>query len=210
MPLFLKNFVLFFLCFAAHVHAGASSPAARCDYLLSILEAAVDEEYIGEPVSQQQHALQCAYLAFTSGADEETILAALFHDIGHLCPNEEAGNMGVYGTMGHEVVGANFLHFHGLSQTVCELVLGHVQAKRYLTGVNPDYYENLSEASKQTLLWQGGPMSPIEIKAFEADLLFSRKIQMRLWDEQAKVVGWKVPDLNFYHPILLDHLMRQE
>ncbi len=42
------------------------------------------EDYIGEPVSLVEHMWQTAELAKKEGCDEEVILAAFFHDIGHL------------------------------------------------------------------------------------------------------------------------------
>ncbi len=39
------------------------------------------------------------------------------------------------------------------------LVEYHVQAKRYLTFSQPDYYARLSEASRRTLAYQGGVMT---------------------------------------------------
>ena len=84
--------------------------------------------------------------------------------------------------------------------------MGHVQAKRYLTFIVPDYYENLSEASKQTLAKQGGPMTEDEAEAFESDPLFQQKILMRYWDEEAKVAGLEVPDLESYRPMIIMHL----
>mgnify|MGYP003449482420 CR=1 FL=1 len=44
-----------------------------------------DEDYIGEPVSQVEHMCQAAQLAEAEGYPEEVVLAAFFHDIGHLC-----------------------------------------------------------------------------------------------------------------------------
>ena len=43
-----------------------------------------DQDYIGEPVSQREHALQAAAHARASGAPEAAVLAALLHDVGHL------------------------------------------------------------------------------------------------------------------------------
>ncbi len=37
------------------------------------------------------------------------------------------------------------------------LIENHVNAKRYLTWKNPAYFAALSEASLQTLTYQGGP-----------------------------------------------------
>jgi len=42
------------------------------------------------------------------------------------------------------------------------------QAKRYLVFKNPSYHDCLSEASKGTLVCQGGPMTKEEAEAFEA------------------------------------------
>ena len=181
---------------------------SNADRLLSILESAELVDYFGEPVSQQAHALQCANLAKQSNADEETILAALFHDIGHLCESDSSVNKSSLGVIDHDVVGAHFLKQYGMSDKVCRLVLGHVQAKRYLTYINPAYFESLSDASKATLALQGGPMTKEEAIAFETDPLFSLKIKIRNWDEQAKVIGLVVPNLASYRPLLLAHLAR--
>ena len=47
------------------------------------------EDYIGEPVSQVEHMSQAAALAQNEGHDDEVVLAAFFHDIGHLCVHDE-------------------------------------------------------------------------------------------------------------------------
>lgn len=41
-----------------------------------------DEQYIGEKVSQLEHALQCAYFAENENFPKNVILGAFFHDIG--------------------------------------------------------------------------------------------------------------------------------
>lgn len=176
----------------------------RCDHLLAFLSQSINQNYIGEEVSQLEHALQAAYFAAISGADEETILAALFHDIGHLCAIEE--KKGAFGVSDHDIVGAEYLKQCGFSDKICQLVLGHVQAKRYLTFICPEYYLSLSEASKVTLGMQGGPMNQEEAILFENDPLFSLKIEMRNWDEKSKVVGLIVPDLNSYRPLIIKYL----
>ncbi|MEO6639264.1 MAG: phosphohydrolase, partial [Ginsengibacter sp.] len=55
------------------------------DEVLSLYKQYGNEDYIGEPVSQIEHMCQCAQLAEKEDYDEEVILAAFFHDIGHLC-----------------------------------------------------------------------------------------------------------------------------
>lgn len=147
-------------------------------------------DYIGEPVSQIEHMSQSAQLAIDGGYDDEVVMAAFFHDIGHLCVQVSQGNnMGGYGVKSHEKIGADFLRSKGFPERVAKLVENHVQAKRYLTCKFPSYYENLSEASKKTLSYQGGVMSSEEAMAFEQDPLFELSIQMRKWDEEAKVMN---------------------
>lgn len=144
-------------------------------------------EYVGEPVSLVEHMSQSAQLALNGGFDDDVVLAAFFHDIGHMCVMENSENaMGVYGVKSHEKVGADFLREKGFPEKVAQLVENHVQAKRYLTFKNPHYYNNLSEASKKTLEFQGGKMSEAEAQAFENNPLFELSILMRQWDEQAK------------------------
>ncbi len=51
--------------------------------VLALLEASADSDYYGESISQLAHALQAAQSARDADADDELILAALLHDIGH-------------------------------------------------------------------------------------------------------------------------------
>src|SRR5262245_25813348 len=41
-------------------------------------------QYSGEPVTQLEHALQCAMLAEQAGASIQLITASLLHDLGHM------------------------------------------------------------------------------------------------------------------------------
>ena len=151
-------------------------------------------DYIGEPVSQIEHMSQTAELAMAEGCDDEVVLAAFFHDIGHLCA-EGADNMGGYGVVSHERLGADYLREAGFSERLARLVEYHVQAKRYLTLREPGYYARLSEASRRTLEYQCGVMSEAEADAFEADPLCALSLRMRRWDELAKKRAVPVMDL---------------
>src|SRR3982750_228510 len=93
-----------------------------------------DADYIGEPVSQLEHMCQCAMLAEDAGYDDEVILAALFHDIGHFCEHfMKVEQMASYGVVDHEGLGAAFLRSLHFSERIALLVQNHVSAKRYLT-----------------------------------------------------------------------------
>jgi phosphonate degradation associated HDIG domain protein len=152
-------------------------------------------DYIGEPVSQIEHMSQAAERAMAEGFDDEVVLAAFFHDIGHICPAGNAGNMGGFGVASHERLGADYLRRAGFSERMARLVEYHVQAKRYLTLKEPGYYERLSEASRRTLEYQGGVMTVEEAEAFERDPLCEVSLRMRQWDEQAKERSVPVLDL---------------
>lgn len=151
-------------------------------------------DYIGEPVSQLEHMSQAAELAMAEGCDDEVVLAAFFHDIGHLCA-EGAQHMGGYGVVSHERLGADYLREAGFSERLARLVEYHVQAKRYLTLREPGYFQRLSEASRRTLGYQGGAMTEAEAQAFDRDPLCALSLRMRQWDELAKEVAVPVVNL---------------
>lgn len=172
-------------------------------------------EYAGEKVSQLEHMHQAAELAKAEGYDDEVILAAFLHDIGHLLPFEKKedrmmGSDGLqYGMVEHEKLGAEWLRGLGVGDRMCRLIASHVNAKRYLTLKDPAYYDQLSMASKQTLEHQGGRMTPEEADSFEADPLFPLYIRMRRWDEAAKVEGKPVTDLPGMKARLLNYMEKR-
>lgn len=168
------------------------------------------ENYIGEPVSQLEHMCQSAELAEKEGYDEEVILGAFFHDIGHLCEHiTDTKQMDGYGVVDHEKMGADFLRSKGFSETIASLVENHVQAKRYLTYRYPEYYDQLSPASKKTLEFQGGVMTAAEAEAFEANPLLALHIQVRRWDDAAKLTAQPLPSLEKYRVMVVHHLEAQ-
>lgn len=170
--------------------------------LIDILSAANVRDYIGEPISQLEHALQAAYFAKRAKASEPEIIAALLHDIGHLVGQEPLHPDVDLGICDHEIVGADYLKTIGAPEIVCDLVKSHVQAKRYLVYKSLSYRSKLSPASVSTLLHQGGPMSHSEATAFEADPIFRLKVALRGFDERAKIVGLEVPSLATYIPMI--------
>lgn len=174
--------------------------------ILELLRSSEKLDYIGEPVSQLTHALQCGFFAERAGARDEEILAALLHDVGHYCGPGTASEMGGYGVRHHETVGADYLKRLGFSEEVAELIKGHVEAKRYLVWKNLSYGARLSEASARTLEYQGGPMTDGEAKSFEKDPYFSAKLRVRHFDEQAKAMDLDVPDIEYYRPLIARHL----
>ena len=183
------------------------------DEILGLYESYGGAEYAGEKVSQLEHMVQAAQLAEAQGFDEEVILAAFLHDVGHISEAAKGDEsmsasrgMDGFGIKDHEELGAEFLRGKGFSKKIVRLVESHVEAKRYLTIQDPAYYAQLSDASKKTLEYQGGPMSEEEAAAFEQYPLFDLIIRMRKWDEEAKIENQPLPDLRHYRQMMLHHL----
>lgn len=165
----------------------------------------------GEKVTQLEHMVQAAQLAEEEGYDEEVILAAFLHDVGHISEKATGDNeMDGYGIKDHEAIGAEFLREKGFSKKLARLVESHVEAKRYLTVREPGYYDQLSDASRRTLEYQGGPMTEEEAAAFEQYPLFELIVKMRKWDEQAKIEHKPLPDLERYRDMMYRHLIAME
>ena len=168
------------------------------------------EEYSGEKVSQLEHMVQAAQLALAQGYDDEVVLAAFLHDIWHIAEKlTDQNGMGVFGIKDHETIGAEFLSERGFSVRLIRLVASHVVAKRYLTLREAGYYDKLSEASKKTLEFQGGPLTDAEADVMEKDPLFREIIQMRRWDEEAKLEFQSLPSLDIFRNLIFLHLVSQ-
>lgn len=70
------------------------------------------------------------------GSDDDTIIAALLHDVGQFLPLDAAEDvqMGMgdhsVGRVGHEMIGEEYLKGLGFGERVSRLVGSHVAAKR--------------------------------------------------------------------------------
>lgn len=183
-----------------------NQPQLIVDEIFALYEKHGDEDYIGEPVSQIEHMSQAAALAADGGYDDEVILAAFFHDIGHLCVDHEVESMDGMGNVDHEKLGADYLLERGFSPRLAALVQSHVIAKRYLTFKYPEYLQKLSPASVVTLNFQGGVMSADEAAAFESHPDAELMIQLRYWDDKAKETNIEVDNIAFLKQLALNHL----
>jgi len=164
-----------------------------------------DSEYGGEPVTQEEHALQAAHLALTEGAASSLVAASLLHDIGHLLHAlpDDAPEQGIDDL--HEELGNRFLIKY-FTPAVSEPVHLHVAAKRYLCAVEPAYFALLSEPSVISLHLQGGPMTAEECKTFESNPYYQDAIQLRRYDDMAKIPNLSVQPIEFYAEFLRENL----
>lgn len=171
------------------------------DDVFSALEAGGGEAYFGEPVSVLEHSLQAAWFVQRKGGSEMLVAAALLHDLGHLLHSEgeDAADRGL--DTEHEELAAAALKSH-LPDAVLEPIRMHVDAKRYLCASDQRYFATLSAASVQSLALQGGPMTPEEAAAFDAQPFASDALTLRHADDAAKVEGLKTPGLADYRPLV--------
>lgn len=169
--------------------------------ILSALRAVEDLPYDGEPVSQLEHALQCADLAHQEGHDPDVVAAALLHDVGRspaaLADLRQAG----VESSEHGYLAGVWLR-PLLGERVAWLAEQHVPAKRYLVATDPSYREGLTATSLRTLREQGGPMIPEEVREFERHLQWREAVALRRWDDLGKEPGARVPSLEAYEEAL--------
>lgn len=174
-----------------------SRAAITIDEIHALFERKGGAQYSGEPVTQLEHALQCAQLAEHAAADAALITASLLHDIGHL-----SNDMGATPTLR----GVDDRHqFHGVSvlkaafpDAVLLPIRLHVEAKRYLCASEPGYRDHLSADSRRSLELQGGTHDAKAAAAFIAQPNAQDAVALRRWDDLAKVAGLKTPDLRYY------------
>ena len=171
------------------------------EFIADIFERRGAESYLGEPVSMSEHMLQGAVLAEAEGAPEELVAAALLHDIGHYTSEFGPMSLGDARDNYHEESGAMVLAPF-FPPVITECVRLHVPAKRYLCATDKGYYDRLSEASKHTLMLQGGPMSADEVAGFEALPHHQKIVQVRYLDEAGKDPKMETPDFWYYAPMV--------
>jgi phosphonate degradation associated HDIG domain protein len=169
--------------------------------LADLLEGKGGRRYGLHDVNQLQHALQSALLAEQAGCDAALVTAALLHDIGHMVHGlgDNPAEAGVDDQ--HEALGHAYLQ-NLFGPAVTEPVRLHVAAKRYLCATEADYFGKLSPDSVLSLKLQGGPMSPEEVAAFRALPHADAAVQLRRFDEQAKVKDLATPPVAHFLPQL--------
>lgn len=162
--------------------------------LLSFYDQFGTEQYmIDEAITQQQHALQAAYFALLAQAPEELIIGVLFHDVGQLCQSQDAGKTHkLHGV--HPERGGLWCEEHGFSKLICDWVSNHALVKLLLCEEEPDYYNHLSLASKDSYWVQRAKYDEPEHRHRKELLqshpnLFSFKA-CRKCDDMAKIEGF--------------------
>jgi predicted HD phosphohydrolase len=145
-----------------------------------------------EDVTALQHALQCAQLAEWAGSPATLVAAALLHDVGHFVGSDDADIDDVHEQRALGLLSLDF------GRAVLEPIRLHVEAKRYLVAVHPQYAGKLSPASLHSLMLQGGPMNADERRWFEGLPYAEEAVSLRRFDDAAKTPGQRTPPLAYY------------
>lgn len=175
--------------------------ATPLEDLIAMLNSQGQSAYFGESVSILEHSLQTAHCAELAGAGPALVAAALLHDLGHILHGlgEDVAGFGQDGM--HEELAADYLS-RWFGEEVTAPIRLHVAAKRYLCARSPGYLDALSTPSRLSLQLQGGPMSEAEAEAFLSNQFASAAIQLRHWDDEAKIVGLTIPNAAHYLSVL--------
>jgi len=182
-------------------HAERIAPASAVAEVVDLYVRWASDPY-DEDVSQLDHALQTAALAVADGADDDLVVAALLHDVGHLLDLATTGGAApATSDLGHESVGARYLAAL-FPPTVTGPIALHVRAKRYRCAVDPGYHASLSDGSRRSLALQGGPYDAAGVARFESNPGFAEAVRLRSWDDGGKVDGLDLEDLDSYLPLL--------
>lgn len=168
-----------------------------CEFLFETLAIHGGSPYGAEPVSQLDHALQCAALAEEEGSSPAMIVAALLHDIGHLIHGGERDLRSRDVDDRHEVKGAALLS-RWFGPEITEPIRLHVPAKRYLCAIDPEYYDGLSQGSRRSLGLQGDAFDSDAARQFFATPYAEDAVRLRRWDDLAKIPDHDVPRLDHY------------
>jgi phosphonate degradation associated HDIG domain protein len=165
--------------------------------IINLFSEKGSQMYGTEAVTQLEHALQCATLAQEATSSNEMITACLLHDFGHLI--HDLGDDA-------NVKGINDLHEYRalpmlqklFEPAVTEPIRLHVAAKRYLCAVSLDYWSKLSDTSKRSLELQGGCFSLEAASGFIRQPYAKCALQLRIYDDQAKVPNKSTPSLTHF------------
>jgi phosphonate degradation associated HDIG domain protein len=158
--------------------------------------------YEGHSITQLQHALQCALFAKRQGAESTLVAAALLHDIGHLIDDHEPHEFQEHSLHDmHEERAFCWLKEH-FGHAVADPIRLHVQAKRYLCTIEPEYIHALSPLARRSYYDLGGPMSGAELDDFRDEPYAFEAVQLRRWDDLAVQPDMVTPTLEEYLPLL--------
>ena len=174
-----------------------------------IYETNGDEKYmIDEDITQLEHALQAAYIAYEDGASYDLIIGMLLHDIGQILHKNLLGNVDILHKQ-HADIGYFYLKSKGLPNYVCNIVKYHTLSKVVLCGskyhpaLEPNYFDKLSYASKESYVHQRELFTEEDITDFFSHPNKDDFIRARKYDDAAKIEDMVVPEFEAYRDMFI-------
>lgn len=153
-----------------------------------------------EGVSHLQHALQCAQLAQEAGSPRDLVVAALLHDLGSLLA-AYAEPAPAQADDGQQLVAVRFLH--GLfPDSILEPIRLHIDARRYCSAVDHDYWAYMPTEARQRLERRGGPFSSGQVREFLDTPFAWDAIAICRWDDMARNAFARPPSWSHFLPAL--------
>ena len=132
-------------------------------------------------VTMLAHALHIAANAAADRVDDDLVLAALLHDVGHI-----VGRSGSHGDPDHAELGRGYLR-PWLPTTITRADPPPCRRQAMpSSAATTDYAARLSEASRITLAQQGGAFDAAACAAFDGQPHAARAVQLRRFDDEAK------------------------
>lgn len=171
------------------------------DEISRLYETRGEASYVKPQLTQRQHAMQCAWLAEQAQSTPELVAAALLHDLGHLLASY-AEQLPPDADDGHQYIPIPFLR-RRFTDAVIEPIRLHVEAKRYLCGMDSSYWARLSDAARRRLSRQGGPFSEAEAATFLARPFAADALRIRQWDDLAQDPHAKPPPWSHFADVLM-------
>ena len=155
------------------------------NYILNLYKTKGNTMY-DKKISQLTHSFQTLEMAISKGFDEKFQLCCFLHDIGHLLLDENNDNIDfLKEDLKHELIGYRFLK-NFLEDDITKPILLHVQAKRFLCTVNNEYYNSLSDASKESFKIQGGKMTQEQCNTFRNNSHLNLALTLREFEDISK------------------------
>jgi 2-amino-1-hydroxyethylphosphonate dioxygenase (glycine-forming) len=161
--------------------------------VFSLYELAGGERYFNHPVTQLNHASATASYAAREGFDDDVVVAAFLHDIGHLCT--AVGKCHPEPGRSSESTGADYLRMMGFPDAVAWLLENQTKARQYLTSLYPSFFVSLGKDRQDEVIAAGGPLPAKEAADFEQEELFRPSIRLVFWDERSNKPG--LPAIHF-------------
>ena len=169
------------------------------------------EDYMDGAVTQLDHMFQTAKRAEGEGYNEEIILSAFFHDIGHLISYTfKASNSNGECSIDYGKVGAEYLQGLGFSENICNMVRSQLQTKRYLNYKFYNCDQNRSSASIVNPEQKETVMNAVEARVFECNPMHLLYIKLLEWDNMAIIGNVAGASTAKYQQMALKHLLNQD